>query len=106
MFQRLKNQEWVKNKEHAKLRITVSFGGCSGFEYSFSLDDNPQIEEDDCLFVKDSAIVVVDKESLKHLNGATVDYKEELIRSSFVISDNPNSEQNCSCGTSFSSKAL
>jgi iron-sulfur cluster assembly accessory protein len=53
---------------------------------------------------KDDAKIVVDSESYKHLSGATLDWKEQLIRSSFVIANNPNSEQTCGCGTSFASK--
>ncbi len=58
------------------------------------------------IFEVESAKVVIDQDSLKHVAGATLDWKEEMIRSSFVISNNPNAEQNCSCGTSFSSKVV
>ena len=84
------------------LRITVEGGGCSGFMYKFTLDK--EVKTDDLVFQKDGAKVVVDSLSLGFLEGAKVDYQEELIKSSFLIKDNPNSEQGCSCGTSFSVK--
>lgn len=58
------------------------------------------------MFEKNGACVVIDKESLKHLNGSKVDWKDQLIRSSFTINDNPNATQACGCGHSFSSKLL
>ena len=84
------------------LRITVEGGGCSGFMYKFTLDK--EVKTDDLVFQRDGAKVVVDSLSLGFLEGAEVDYHEELIKSSFLIKDNPNSEQGCSCGTSFSVK--
>ncbi|PRP79213.1 iron-sulfur cluster assembly 2 protein, mitochondrial-like isoform 2 [Planoprotostelium fungivorum] len=103
---KLIKQEWIKDKESAKLRVEVRPGGCSGFEYEFSVDDSAEVEEDDRLFTKNGARVVIDKESLRHLSGSVIDYKEEMIKSSFTISSNPNSVQNCSCGTSFASKVV
>eukprot|EP01116_Phalansterium_solitarium_P006641 TRINITY_DN18982_c0_g1_i1.p1 TRINITY_DN18982_c0_g1~~TRINITY_DN18982_c0_g1_i1.p1 ORF type:complete len:161 (+),score=9.50 TRINITY_DN18982_c0_g1_i1:23-484(+) len=104
MIQKLKQKDWIKNKDHAKLRVIVEGGGCSGFQYNFSVDDEPGLAEDDVVFEKEGAQVVIDQESLRHLKGSTIDYKDELIRSSFVVAENPNSEKNCGCGSSFASK--
>ena len=57
--------------------------------------------QDDRVFEKDGAVVLVDSVSFEFLKGATVDYSEELIRASFQVVDNPNTEQGCGCGTSF-----
>lgn len=81
------------------LRIAVSGGGCSGFQYGFSLDD--QRHDDDRLFTRDGVSVVVDDVSLQLLQGAEVDYVEELVGSYFAVR-NPNATSTCGCGTSFS----
>lgn len=84
------------------LRVSVEAGGCSGFNYKFSLD-TPAKDED--LFIeKDSVKILIDKESIDYLKGSTIDFHEELIRAGFRVLNNPNSEQGCSCGTSFSIK--
>ena len=76
-------------------RITVQGGGCSGFKYNFSFDE--KIEKDDIIFNK----TVIDNSSLKIINGSIVDYKKEMIGSSFVIK-NPQAASSCGCGLSFS----
>ena len=81
------------------LRITVSGGGCSGFQYGFSLDD--QKNEDDRLFERDDVTVIIDEVSLDLLKGSEVDFVEDLIGSYFAIT-NPNASSTCGCGTSFS----
>ena len=81
------------------LRIRVDSGGCSGFQYSFNLDS--AIEEGDRTFSKDGVQVVVDEVSMEFLKGATVDYTEELIKSSFEVTNNPNADSSCGCGNSF-----
>lgn len=83
------------------LRIAIDSGGCSGFEYKFSLD---KLTEDDKVIEEGGCKVLVDSESVDFIKGATIDYYEELIKSGFRIIDNPNSEEGCSCGASFSVK--
>ncbi|MBL8660334.1 MAG: iron-sulfur cluster insertion protein ErpA [Rhodospirillales bacterium] len=80
-------------------RVSVSGGGCSGFQYGFSLDD--QKNEDDRVFSRDGVGVVVDDVSLDLLRGAEVDFVEDLIGSYFAIR-NPNATSTCGCGSSFS----
>uniref|UniRef100_A0A670Y9F6 Iron-sulfur cluster assembly 2 homolog, mitochondrial n=1 Tax=Pseudonaja textilis TaxID=8673 RepID=A0A670Y9F6_PSETE len=84
------------------LRLQVEGGGCSGFQYKFSLDT--VVNSDDRVFEKSGARVVVDLDSLSFVKGAMVDFNQELIRSSFQIVNNPQAEQGCSCGSSFSVK--
>lgn len=81
------------------LRITVSGGGCSGFQYGFDFDDT--VNDDDRVFERDGVKVVVDDVSLDFLVKAQVDFKEDLIGSYFAI-ENPNATSSCGCGTSFS----
>ena len=85
----------LENNKKNYFRISVQGGGCSGFKYDFSFDD--QINEDDIKFNK----TLIDNESLKLINGSIVDYKEELIGSSFIIK-NPKASSSCGCGLSFS----
>jgi iron-sulfur cluster insertion protein len=83
----------------AFLRITVSGGGCSGFQYGLSFDE--QKNPDDLVFERDGVQVVVDDVSLDLLNGAEVDFVEDLMGASFQIK-NPNAASSCGCGNSFS----
>ena len=80
-------------------RITVLGGGCAGFQYKFDFSEKPNA--DDMIFEYNDAKVIIDKTSLQFLEGAKIDYSEELIGSSFKIS-NPNATSSCGCGTSFS----
>lgn len=81
------------------LRVAVSGGGCSGFQYNFALDDTKL--EDDIVIEKDGAIVLVDPVSLDFLKGAEIDFADDLIGAAFKI-HNPNATSSCGCGTSFS----
>lgn len=81
------------------LRLTVSGGGCSGFQYGFSFDT--VTNEDDHVFQKDAAKLVVDDVSLDLLAGAELDFAEDLMGSYFKVV-NPNAASSCGCGTSFS----
>jgi iron-sulfur cluster insertion protein len=92
----LKTEE---NAENALLRIAVSGGGCSGFQYGLSFDD--QRNEDDFVFERDGIGVVIDDVSLGLLSGAEVDFVEDLMGASFQIK-NPNAASSCGCGNSFS----
>lgn len=84
---------------NASLRIFVQGGGCSGMQYGFVMDD--QIEEDDEVIEANGVKLLVDSMSIMYLQGATIDYKEELMGASFSI-DNPNAQTSCGCGSSFS----
>ncbi|XP_068608079.1 iron-sulfur cluster assembly 2 homolog, mitochondrial isoform X1 [Brachionichthys hirsutus] len=84
------------------LRIHVEGGGCSGFQYKFSVDNNKT--EDDRVFEQGGVGVIVDLDSLEFVKGATVDFTQELIRSTFQVLKNPQADHGCSCGSSFSVK--
>ena len=81
------------------LRLAVSGGGCSGFQYGYSFDDARN--EDDRVFERDGVKLVVDDTSLDLLVGAEVDFVEDLVGSSFQVR-NPNASSSCGCGSSFS----
>lgn len=85
--------------EGAFLRIAVSGGGCSGFQYGLSFD--AQKNPDDFVFERDGVQVVVDEVSLDLLDGAEIDFVEDLMGASFQIK-NPNAASSCGCGNSFS----
>jgi iron-sulfur cluster insertion protein len=82
-----------------KLRVYISGGGCSGFQYGFSFDEFA--EADDLSVERDGVTLIVDPLSLQYLMGAEVDYRESLQGSQFVIR-NPNAKTTCGCGSSFS----
>ncbi|MCY4589857.1 MAG: iron-sulfur cluster insertion protein ErpA [Alphaproteobacteria bacterium] len=81
------------------MRVSVEGGGCSGFQYNFSLE--ARRENDDLAFERDGVTVLVDPVSLDLVRGGVLDYVEELIGSYFQIT-NPNAASSCGCGTSFS----
>ncbi|MBS0288140.1 MAG: iron-sulfur cluster insertion protein ErpA [Proteobacteria bacterium] len=96
-----------------KLRVYITGGGCSGFQYGFAFDE--QIKEDDCVFEKEVSLdeedgsgqgtmtvnVLVDALSIMYLAGAQIDYTESLQGAHFTVK-NPNAQTTCSCGSSFS----
>jgi iron-sulfur cluster insertion protein len=88
-----------ENNPKLSLRTFVQGGGCSGFSYGFTFDEEQA--EDDFEFPLDSFRVLVDAMSMQYLQGATIDYKEEIMGSQFVI-NNPNAQTSCGCGSSFS----
>lgn len=87
-----------ENKPNVALRTFVQGGGCSGFSYGFTLEEEKN--EDDFEFPVGNFKVLVDAMSMQYMQGATIDYKEELMGSSFTIK-NPNATTTCGCGSSF-----
>lgn len=81
-----------------KLRVFVEGGGCSGFQYGFSLDE--AVGADDHTVVRDGVSLLVDAASYPYLIGAEIDYRDELKGAQFVIR-NPNAQATCGCGSSF-----
>ncbi len=97
-----KRVAWMLEQEardDLMLRVAVSGGGCSGFQYGFSFDDT--VNPDDRTFERDGVTAVVDEASLDLLAGSEIDYVEDLIGASFQIK-NPNAASSCGCGASFS----
>ena len=88
-----------ENNPDLKLRVFVQGGGCSGMQYGFTFDEVKN--EDDFDFDYNGVKVLVDSLSMQYLQGASVDYKDDLQGSQFVIS-NPNAQSTCGCGSSFS----
>ena len=81
-----------------KLRIAVSGGGCSGFQYGFTLDDTRN--EDDIVIERGGVTVLIDSMSVEYMKGSEVDFVEDMIGASFQIK-NPNATSKCGCGSSF-----
>lgn len=87
-----------KNPE-LKLRVYVQGGGCSGFQYGFTFDEDRQ--DDDTAVEKNGVTLLIDPMSFQYLMGAKIDYKEDLEGARFII-NNPNATTTCGCGSSFS----
>lgn len=87
-----------ENNPKLMLRTFVQGGGCSGFQYGFTFDEEQN--EDDFVIHKSGMTLLIDSMSMQYLQGATVDYKEDLNGSSFSIK-NPNAQSTCGCGSSF-----
>jgi iron-sulfur cluster insertion protein len=81
------------------LRVSVSGGGCSGFQYGFAFDSDAQ--EDDLVIEKEGVTVVIDSVSAGYLAGSEIDFVDDLVGASFQVK-NPNAVSSCGCGTSFS----
>jgi iron-sulfur cluster insertion protein len=88
-----------ENNPDIHLRVFVQGGGCSGFSYGFTLDEVQN--EDDFVIEQSGLAVLVDAMSSQYLQGADVDYREDITGSQFVIK-NPNAQSTCGCGSSFS----
>ena len=88
-----------EDNQELKLRVYVTGGGCSGFQYGFTFDED--VNEDDTLLEKNGVTLLIDSMSVQYLGGAEIDYKEDLSGSQFVIR-NPNAATTCGCGSSFS----
>ncbi len=82
-----------------KLRVFVQGGGCSGFQYGFTFDED--VNEDDTTLDKNGVTLLIDSMSFQYLTGAEIDYKEDINGAQFVIK-NPNATTTCGCGSSFS----
>jgi iron-sulfur cluster insertion protein len=92
----LREQE---NTPQSFLRLAVSGGGCSGFQYGFTFDDTRQ--DEDLVFVRDGVEVVIDEVSLELVKGAEIDFVEDMMGAYFQVK-NPNAASSCGCGNSFS----
>lgn len=88
-----------EDNEALKLRVFIQGGGCSGFQYGFTFEEEQQ--DDDTTVDKGGVTLLIDPMSLQYLMGAKIDYKEDLEGARFVI-NNPNATTTCGCGSSFS----
>ncbi|ACX86990.1 iron-sulfur cluster insertion protein ErpA [Pectobacterium brasiliense] len=96
---KVKNLIADEENPELKLRVYITGGGCSGFQYGFTFDD--QINDGDMTIEKQGVALVVDPMSLQYLVGGAVDYTEGLEGSRFIVT-NPNAKSTCGCGSSFS----
>lgn len=88
-----------EENENLKLRVYVQGGGCSGFQYGFTFDEDQQ--DDDTAVDRDGVRLLVDPMSFQYLIGAKIDYKDDMEGARFII-NNPNASTTCGCGSSFS----
>ncbi len=97
----LKVGSLLKDEENTdlNLRVYVTGGGCAGFQYGFSFDENK--DDSDTVVIKHGVSLIVDPMSIQYLMGAEIDFQEDLQGARFVIK-NPNANTTCSCGSSFS----
>ena len=91
--------ELSKKKEKKMLRISVTGGGCQGFQYNLDMENKS--EKKDIIIKKNNALVIIDQNSLNLIKGSEIDFVEDLIGSRFKI-NNPKATSSCGCGTSFS----
>lgn len=93
--------ELIKDEgnDNLNLRVYVTGGGCSGFQYGFTFDE--EVSEDDTKIEKGGVTVLIDSMSIQYLAGAEIDFTEDLSGAQFVIR-NPNASTTCGCGSSFS----
>jgi iron-sulfur cluster insertion protein len=95
---KIKDLLYEEDNPNLSLRTFVQGGGCSGFSYGFTFDEITN--EDDFEIPLDEFKILVDSMSMQYLQGAEIDYKEEIMGSSFSIK-NPNAQSTCGCGSSF-----
>ncbi|MDP7537200.1 MAG: iron-sulfur cluster insertion protein ErpA [Methylococcales bacterium] len=88
-----------EGNDNLKLRVYITGGGCSGFQYGFTFDEEEN--DDDTSVTKEGVKVLIDSMSIQYLTGAEIDYKEDITGAQFVIR-NPNASTTCGCGSSFS----
>lgn len=96
---KVRNLILEEENDNLKLRVFITGGGCAGFSYGFTFDE--EVADDDTMVENGGVKLVVDPMSFQYLVGASVDYKEGLQGSQFVVS-NPNATTTCGCGSSFS----
>ncbi len=96
-----KVRELIQEEDNTelKLRVFIQGGGCSGFQYGVTFEEDQQ--GDDTAVEKDCVTLLIDPMSLQYLSGARIDYKEDLEGARFII-NNPNASTACGCGSSFS----
>jgi iron-sulfur cluster insertion protein len=97
--QKVRDLVTEEENDQLKLRVFITGGGCSGFQYGFTFDE--LVADDDTALQTDGVTLVVDPMSLQYLVGSVVDYTEGLEGSRFVV-NNPNATATCGCGSSFS----
>ncbi|MGJ8525986.1 Iron-sulfur cluster insertion protein ErpA [Halomonadaceae bacterium LMG 33818] len=95
---RIRTLAEAENNPELKLRVYVTGGGCSGFQYGFDFSEN--MEDDDTIVEKDGVSMLIDPLSYQYLVGSTVDYEEGLAGARFLV-HNPNATTTCGCGASF-----
>lgn len=95
---RLKRLLEAEGNQDLKLRVFITGGGCSGFSYGFTFDE--EVAEDDAVVERDGVSMLVDSLSYQYLTGSQVDYLEGLQGSQFIVA-NPNATATCGCGNSF-----
>jgi len=96
-----KVRELIEEEDNSelKLRVFIQGGGCSGFQYGFTFEEDQQ--DDDTAVENGGVTLLIDPMSLQYLSGAKIDYKEDLEGARFII-NNPNASTTCGCGSSFS----
>lgn len=95
----IKRQLQKRGTPDASFRMGINGGGCSGFQYHLSFEDNPPRDKD-LVFNFDGLRVIVDKKSIVYLSGTTLEWEDTLLRKGFLFK-NPNVKTNCGCGSSF-----
>ena len=103
----VKQINYLRNNRNIdlKLRISVNSGGCSGFQYEFNIDED-DLQVGDKIVGTEDIEVIVDEFSWEFIKGSTIDYDRGMMRSAFIVSNNPQSEAACGCGSSFAKKSF